>query len=204
MVTSAITGRLWRSVNCCQRRCRRWLLVFSGTGRCGGKVPAGAHHPAGLGDRALGAGLLGGELGGDQAQGGADRVPGEPVPVSDLDRDIEAVTAVGRQQHRLECSVERRPRPCLLEYLPAQPDAVVPGPGVPAGIDDALPQQQFREPMPGALVQQNIKDHNSVKNRESRVGSPRLLGILTGRFHLGPQYRPVRLVLKGPPEKEYS
>src|SRR5206468_9147158 len=77
----------------------------------GGTVPAGTHDGArtvagavmpggfdkkpadvsvaGLGHRALNSGPSGGELAGNQPDEGPDGVAGEPVPVTDLDREPE-------------------------------------------------------------------------------------------------------------------
>ena len=51
--------------------------------------PAGVGVP-GLGDRPLGAFRTRGALGGHQPQVGADAAAGEPLPVTDLDREREA------------------------------------------------------------------------------------------------------------------
>jgi hypothetical protein len=60
---------------------RRWCQAAStsnaGRGCCG------------LGDRSVGSGTTAGGFAGDQAQVGADRGAGEPVPVPDLDREPE-------------------------------------------------------------------------------------------------------------------
>ena len=108
----ATTARLCRASNDTHRECRRWLArcprsraagvarswrrrsVHAGPIRLAvmpgrfDQQPAGV-AVAGLGDRPLRPRPAGGGLGGHQPEVGADRPPGQPVPVPDLDREPE-------------------------------------------------------------------------------------------------------------------
>ena len=124
----------------------------------------------------------GGALGRDQAEVGADRGAGEPVPVADFDgqpepgqrrhptqatqpphhrgvvavvghlqdRLVQPVPPLAGHQHGFEVGVERQLRPGERQPLVAEPCLVPARPGRPAGVDDPLPQQQFRQPVPAA------------------------------------------------------
>src|SRR5215207_5832383 len=112
MATLAITGFLFRSVKFDPAGMESPVAqVAAGPGRGRCQVPAVAHGladhvacavvpggldeqsadvaVAGLGDRPLGSGGTRGALRGDQADEGADAVAGEPVPVADLDGQLE-------------------------------------------------------------------------------------------------------------------
>ena len=64
------------------------------------------------------------------------------------DRGIEAVTAVGGQQHRLHRRVVGHLQTGRVEPVAAQPFQVLTSPRRPAVVDDALAQQQLRHPVP--------------------------------------------------------
>lgn len=64
------------------------------------------------------------------------------------DRLIEAATSVRDLLHRLKGGlIGQLPGRCV-EPLPGQPELMGSGPGLPARINDALPQQEFGDPVP--------------------------------------------------------
>ena len=134
---------------------------------------------AGLGDPPWN-GVARGVLARHQPEVGADRAPGQPVPVADLDgqpergqrRDpAQAAQPVTTGVNSLSAAIaviasssrSRRSTAASMVRRPSRTPAAAPGrrtagraarvrdpgPGLPAVVDDPLPQQQFRHPVPG-------------------------------------------------------
>ena len=68
------------------------------------------------------------------------------------DRGIQTVPAIQGGQHGVERGVIGQLQARRGEGVRPQPQFVLAGPCLPAGVDDPLPQQQFRETMPGRSV----------------------------------------------------
>ena len=65
------------------------------------------------------------------------------------DRGIQTVPAIQGGQHGVERGLIGQLQARRGEGVQPQPQFVLAGPCLPAGVDDPLPQQQFRETMPG-------------------------------------------------------
>ena len=65
------------------------------------------------------------------------------------DRGIQTVPAIQGGQHGVERGLIGQLQAKRGEGVQPQPQFVLAGPCLPAGVDDPLPQQQFRETMPG-------------------------------------------------------
>ena len=66
------------------------------------------------------------------------------------DRRIQTIPEGQGSQHGLVLSVESHPGRRVGKVLAGQPRVVSTRPGRPAGVDDAVAQQQLRDPVPGA------------------------------------------------------
>ena len=92
---------------------------------------------------------------------------------------IETIPRRRRAEHRVEIVVERRRRVHVVEPLTAQPQLIDPGPGMPTGVDDPLPQKQFRQPVPNPIKSARSSSRARTKSRSTSISRSGTRGDLT-------------------------